>query len=67
MAWNSKKPKQQRGVHEKQEHYGELLSKQESVNKTAYKSEKEARRISYAAGYMEAVKDCREALLKSKK
>lgn len=68
MSWSkSKKPGVKYDVKQKEAHYSELLNKQDSVSLAAVQTAKEARRVSYAAGYTAAVKDCREALLNATK
>lgn len=49
-------------VKEKEKHYSGIIAKADSVKKQSEKAHREDNRVSYAAGYNQAVKDCRAAL-----
>lgn len=54
-------------VKEKVAHYGGVLANADKTRKAAEKAQRQANRVSYAAGYDQAVKDCRAALMQKKK
>lgn len=54
-------------VQEKERHYSEKLKEQPDVSSELAKVTRQANYNGYASGYLAAVKDCREALLKTKK
>ena len=59
--------KKQYTVKQKMAHYGGVLANAEKTRKAAEQAQRQANRVSYAAGYDQAVKDCRAALQKNKK
>ena len=49
-------------VKEKERHYNNVIARADAVKKQSDKAHREDNRVSYAAGYNQAVKDCRAAL-----
>lgn len=54
-------------VAEKEAHYNKLIAQSEQAQKRAEKAALQARRVSYGAGYNQAVKDCRKVLREKRK
>ena len=54
-------------VKEKVKHYEGVIANAQKTQDAAAKAQKQANRLSYAAGYNKAVEDCRAALKTSKK
>ena len=59
--------KRQFSFKEKVKHYDGVIANAQKTQDAAAKAQKQANRLSYAAGYNKAVKDCRDALKASKK
>lgn len=54
-------------VREKEAHYNSIIAQADKKKKSAEKARREDNRVSYAAGYNQAVKDCRAQYANRKK